>query len=896
MAPARFGHGVTLVEALVALAVSSSVLVAALTLYESARHSAEAGESAAEQQQRGRVALQLVESELRMAGWNANPDDAPGRPDEAIEAAYDGALVIRADFDGLDPALAGDPERSLEGGAFENVSTGNDEVRGFVLRPASGAGPDRLAFDADVVPAPRDGAADAVEIRGVALGQGAPPYTLYRVTLDNRAGSVGSAGFVQVTPIVDDVRSLRFRYFDRSGTEILAPGGADTPAAKAVRGRIAGIGVEIELLTHDPDPRWVDAKDANQATRRLHKLALASQVTLRNAAPRAPCRRRSRGAQRARRRRPAAGSVLVLVLCVTVALSLVGLAFVLHAETENRITQNERWAAQVGYVAEFGARVARRWFDAPLTARHVPGASDVNRTLRRIRDAADPYGASIGARPYYKEGVDLDRDGADDLFERPFAGSVEHELRGTPDGPDLRIDVGVPAGEAFLDRLSSDLLGSLPLAPGVRARIVRIDVRAPPYVRSGAGWVRAGIATIRAVGRLERVSLGGREILAERAVETVLAEMPYREVTGPVHSCADTVWTGRVGVHWGTIATTGRTLVSSLTTLAGSVPRAVPAGPTIDPVWNTSDPARFAAFVAAVDGLPFPDPWLRVLSGAGIDGIGAPAGVPQPFPPLPAPTAPDRSNLLQHQAVVACPRLDYAMWRAIASSGERGMHFYSWDGTAFREDGIGAPISARDATSGRAGLFFFDTADGRPPADADADGVEDNLTPPVELDLDWTFRGVLILNARAVRLVADTTSVSEIVVRMPGEPYQDADQDGAFDAGEAHLDLLYPATAAEVGSAIVARGGAGARDGSGPAIPGVPVALHGILYVRGSFEATGRGAIYGGVIAHGGIQQAPADGSAATPDIFWDATIPVDWPPPGWPLPRVVSRGICFDP
>jgi len=890
-------RGVSLVDALVALSVASLVLVAVLALYDGTRHAFHVGENALEQQQSARVALDLVESDLRRAGFNIDPDGARDRPDEPIEAALVTAIVLRADFDAEDPTLAADPERGLEGGAFENVSTANDEIRGFLLRPAAGTGPDRLTLAADVAPVPRDGAVESVAIDGVSLAHDAPPYTLYRVTLDNDPRALGSSRFVRFTPVVENVRSLRFRYFDRAGREMPAPGGEDTPSALAARRSIASIAVAIEVLTRDPDPRWIDPNDPNDRTRRFRKLGLETHVTLRNLGTRVQRRRRScRARDRVAPARRAAGSALVIVLCISVAASFLGLALVLHAETEERIAQNEKRAAQVRYVAESGARVIKRWFDDPLAAPHVPDASVVDRSLRRIRDDADPHGASIGSTPSYKEGVDLDGNGADDLFDRPFTGSVEHELRGTPDGPDLRIDVADPRARAFLDGLSQALFDTVPIeGGGVRARIVRIDVSAPPYIRSGGAWSRAGIATVRVVGSLERQGPSGREILAQRAVEMVLATVPYRDVTGPVLSCGDTVWTGRVGVRWGTIESAGRTIVSNVTELAESVPRSLPPGPGIDPVWDTSDPAAFAAFAVAMDGVPFPDPWQRILSGSDIDGIGASPGVAQPLPPLGTPTGPDRSNLLQRQPFVTCPRLDHETWRSIASSGERGVHFFTWSGASFREDGIGPPRSMRDATSGRTGLFFFDTTDGRPPTDDDGDGVEDNLTPPVELDGNWMFRGVLFSNAQSLRLAVDPVAASETIVRPPGEPYQDSDLDGEFDAGEAHLDLVYPTTAAEIGGAIVA-GGGGARDRSGRAIPGVPVALHGILHVRGSFEATGRGTVYGAVVAHGGVTQTPRDGTATTPDILWDATIPGAWPPAGWPLPRVVVAGWNADP
>ena len=65
-------------------------------------------------------------------GHPGHADGDPRRPDEAIEVALDWALVVRGDSDGTgDEARV--PERELEAtGPFERVTTGNDEIVGFV--------------------------------------------------------------------------------------------------------------------------------------------------------------------------------------------------------------------------------------------------------------------------------------------------------------------------------------------------------------------------------------------------------------------------------------------------------------------------------------------------------------------------------------------------------------------------------------------------------------------------------------------------------------------------------------------------------------------------------------------------------------------------------------------
>ena len=72
-------------------------------------------------------------------------------------------------------------------------------------------------------------------------------------------------------------------------------------------------------------------------------------------------------------------------------------------------------------------------------------------------------------------GVDLDVDGADDIFKQPYRGDDANTLLGTEDGPDIRIE-----DQAFLTALSRDLLAGFP-SQNLEARIVRIDIYAPPY-------------------------------------------------------------------------------------------------------------------------------------------------------------------------------------------------------------------------------------------------------------------------------------------------------------------------------------------------------------------------------------------------------------------------------
>ena len=76
------------------------------------------------------------------------------------------------------------------------------------------------------------------------------------------------------------------------------------------------------------------------------------------------------------------GSALVIAILIAVILTLLGVSFLMMAETENRIASNERHAAQALYAAEAGARAVRSWFDRPETGLGFPPPAVVDRSLQ----------------------------------------------------------------------------------------------------------------------------------------------------------------------------------------------------------------------------------------------------------------------------------------------------------------------------------------------------------------------------------------------------------------------------------------------------------------------------------------------------------------------------------
>lgn len=273
-------RGLTLVELLVSVTILALATTVALVVYDQARLAYKHGENVTEQQHVARVAFDVITSDIRMAGFNTNPDGNRTRHDEQIEAAYATAITLRADFDANEPLKVDDFEQALAGpgAAFLAVSTGNDEIRTYVLAKADGSSSGSLTFGADVGAAVRDATIEDITIGEVDLTQTDPPYTLYRLILDDDPGLCCGTNFATRVPIVGNVRALRFRYFDRAGNELTPPGGAETTAAIDTRAAIRRVAVEIEALTRDSDPHWFDPDDTDPDTQRFKKFLLEGEV------------------------------------------------------------------------------------------------------------------------------------------------------------------------------------------------------------------------------------------------------------------------------------------------------------------------------------------------------------------------------------------------------------------------------------------------------------------------------------------------------------------------------------------------------------------------------------------------------------------------------------------
>jgi prepilin-type N-terminal cleavage/methylation domain-containing protein len=256
-------RGLSLVEALVAITILAIGVAIALLLYDVSRKSFKRGENATEQQQAVRIAFDTLIADLLLAGHNYNPDGDKSRTDEQIEGAFETAVIFRADFDG---------ENEANPGPYQVVSTGNHEVVAYVL--ANDTSSQSLTFYADLN-TPRTGSVSPQQVDNIALTQDSPPYILYRITWEPDGTEVR-------TPLVDNVYSMRFEYYNLAGNLMAAPGGDPDETPTRDRASVRRIAVDLVGMTRDPDLQYRDPGDPNPATQRYRKFQLAGDVTPRN--------------------------------------------------------------------------------------------------------------------------------------------------------------------------------------------------------------------------------------------------------------------------------------------------------------------------------------------------------------------------------------------------------------------------------------------------------------------------------------------------------------------------------------------------------------------------------------------------------------------------------------
>lgn len=230
------------------------------------------------------------------------------QPDEQIEYAGASVVTVRSNFDFDfelgDCIVPNTPcengrEKIYESNTFPVVTTGNDEIVTYALRPMNppvGWNPTQLTFFADAgrprrVDPSTNVKEDAINLPRVydpcTGGCNAPPYSLYRITLQDRNG----VAFTE-TPIAENIRSVNYRYFrDAAATDeiLVLPDGAGqydpaaagaTVAGRDTRAEIRSIRINLVGMNQQADPDFNDPTDA--IAPRYRKYQLESLIVPRN--------------------------------------------------------------------------------------------------------------------------------------------------------------------------------------------------------------------------------------------------------------------------------------------------------------------------------------------------------------------------------------------------------------------------------------------------------------------------------------------------------------------------------------------------------------------------------------------------------------------------------------
>ncbi len=621
------------------------------------------------------------------------------------------------------------------------------------------------------------------------------------------------------------------------------------------------------------------------------------------------------------------GSALILTVLVSAVLTTLGLVYLAVADTEQLIASSDRNSEQLLHTAETGLRMVKAWFDQPVTGspavssqimHRFLGLYDLrnpafyDRTRRRFDHDGDPSTPPVladgtAARPYYRQGRTLWAPSSYlDLFHKPYRGDAATTFMGTAQEPDLLLE-DRPNVIDFIDVLNNAVFTHQEHT----GRISRIAIYAPPRV-SFAGAVKpAGIATVEVVvakyRRLSKVGtvpvvMGERLKLAELRVQMVLAEVPAAAANGALESCGTLDASGGLEARWGKVLARGGVALPS--DLDGGIRSAFPFESIDRRISGDLPGDDFYEWVNAPDDV-VEDPWLKIVAGAEIAGLGAFGRQPFPHDPNAAIDV-DHSNLFQRIDAAECGAMRYETLKAASASGEEHARYFAWDPATglFKEDGVGAARSVRDWTHDEEGLFFFDTRDERPPNGHGPGDPLTNLTPPVLIEsTDWAFSGLLYLNAESI-VIRNVNGASRVVV-PPGEPFDDADADGLYDAGEAFANLYYPTTLVQgnPGSEITKSTGA-TQTGTatspdlesyaytttvGRDPQGIPILaqinMFGVLFNAGDVVAEGPARHFGSLIAGHAVVRGAL--GAPVPEIFFDERLNTGiWPPAEVSFPR----------
>jgi prepilin-type N-terminal cleavage/methylation domain-containing protein len=303
-------RGFTLTEVMVAAALFTIIVLAALLVYDRNNKVFKQGVEASELQQNTRIGFDRLVSELRLEGFDYDRDGVPSgsgaggvnfqeQPDEQIEYMGATAITFRANLNYSQEPDNG-REVAYEPAAFPIVTTGNSEIVTYALKSADASkNTQDIHFFADVAK-PRkvysgaggENSEREVILKGFDLTNNNPPYTLYRITLKDADIADKDANPVGVlAPIVSNVRSLNFTYYeDQAGSTEIAPnlgagqfviGGGDIPERTA-RGQVKSVLVKLVGMNENSDQNYTNTETV-AALQHYREVTLTSLIVPRNA-------------------------------------------------------------------------------------------------------------------------------------------------------------------------------------------------------------------------------------------------------------------------------------------------------------------------------------------------------------------------------------------------------------------------------------------------------------------------------------------------------------------------------------------------------------------------------------------------------------------------------------
>ena len=606
------------------------------------------------------------------------------------------------------------------------------------------------------------------------------------------------------------------------------------------------------------------------------------------------------------------GSALILAVLITVILSLLGISYLLMAQTENTIAENERNSVLVLFTAEAGARLAIGWLNDPGTGGYlVPTTGQVTRTDRLLDHDNNPgtprvlAAAGDAGKPLYKDGAIT----LSPLLDRPYRSALAETFLGIETGTDADPNHAtrgpdIVVTQSHLDTINAALFPDFPSA-ALQARITRIEFYSPPIINIGGTDTRMGIATVKvSSGVFMHPGTSDERQIASRIVKAVINEIPIPGPGGPLQSCQSMAYSGNFQIHWGAASSLTD---ADLGITSGNVDTKSDTGIP----YAANDPYSYysgggndlGTWATAHDNDLLEDPWFSFMSGGDLLGISTFAPHPTDVQPWhfddaawPGDESTDHSNLFQH-TVVNCPTFEYPMWKAISQSGNKNNWYFKWDSADnFLLDGKGTAQSFLNLTAGRVGVMFFDTTNGQVP-----DGT--NLTPNVSVNSNsWGIKGFMYLNMGQFSTQGVGAGGLSTFVIPPGEPgdgsgFVNLDYPGSFGGsyrikdGTVNFESIQNPTTGEWWCTDASQCDSGGQTAAMVPVQdeyGLPfitnTAVDGVLYNTGALQFAGNANYFGSVIAEGGLNV-----STGTPSFYFDETlIKGDWPRSDMQLPRVV--------